>query len=90
MINHYYVPEFSLEVFYRQFDNLPREYLILLDNFRKELDPYGKNLHSAPFCKKPVPKPFENIYTLYAQTDSEEYGRTKRYLIIGCMTYEKE
>ena len=61
-----------------------------LDNFRKELDPYGKNLHSAPFCKKPVPKPFENIYTLYAQTDSEEYGRTKRYLIIGCMTYEKE
>ena len=61
-----------------------------LDNFRKELDPYGKNLHSAPFCKKPVPKPFENIYTLYAQTDSEEYGRTKRYLIIWCMTYEKE
>ena len=61
-----------------------------LDNFRKELDPYGKNLHSAPFCKKPVPKAFENIYTLYAQTDSEEYGRTKRYLIIGCMTYEKE
>lgn len=60
-----------------------------LDNFRKELDPYGKNLHSAPFCKKPVPKPFENIYTLYAQTDSEEYGRTKRYLIIGCMTYER-
>ena len=42
------------------------------------------------FVKKPVPKPFENIYTLYAQTDSEEYGRTKRYLIIGCMTYEKE
>ena len=61
-----------------------------LDNFRKELDPYGKNLHSAPFCKKPAPKPFKNIYTLYAQTDSEEYGRTKRYLIIGCMTYEKE
>lgn len=60
-----------------------------LDNFRKELDPYGKNLYSAPFRKKPVPKPFENIYTLYAQTDSEEYGRTKRYLIIGCMTYEK-
>ena len=61
-----------------------------LDNFRKELDPYRKNLHSAPFCKKPVPKSFENLYTLYAQTDSEEYGRTKRYLIIGCMTYEKE
>lgn len=61
-----------------------------LDNFRKELDPYEKKLHSAPFCKKPAPKPFKNIYTLYAQTDSEEYGRTKRYLIIGCMTYEKE
>ena len=60
-----------------------------LDNFRKELDPYEKKLHSAPFCNKPVPKPFENIYTLYAQTDSEEYGRTKRYLIIGCMTYER-
>lgn len=61
-----------------------------VDHFYKELDPYRKKLHSAPFCKKPVPKPFENIYTLYAQTDSEEYGRTKRYLIIGCMTYEKE
>lgn len=61
-----------------------------VDHFYKELDPYRKELHSAPFCKKPVPKPFENIYTLYAQTDSEEYGRTKRYLIIGCMTYEKE
>lgn len=61
-----------------------------LDNFRKEFDPYRKNLYSSPFCKKPVPKPFENIYTLYAQTDSEEYGRTRRYLIIGCMTYEKE
>ena len=61
-----------------------------LDNFRKELDPYEKKLYSTPFCKKPVPKPFKNIYTLNAQTDSEEYGRTKRYLIIGCMTYEKE
>ena len=54
-----------------------------LDNFRKELDPYGKKLYSSPFYKKPAPQPF-------AQTDSEEYGRTKRYLIIGCMTYEKE
>ena len=61
-----------------------------VDHFYKELNPYRKELHSAPFCKKPVPKPFENIYTLYAQTDSEEYGRTKQYLIIGCMTYEKE
>lgn len=61
-----------------------------LDNFRKEFDPYRKNLYSSPFCKKPVPQPFENLYTLYAQTDSEEYGRTRRYLIIGCMTYEKE
>lgn len=61
-----------------------------LDNFRKELDPYGKKLYSSPFYKKPAPQPFENLYTLYAQTDSEEYGRTKRYLIIGCMTYEKE
>ena len=61
-----------------------------LDNFRKEFDPYRKNLYSSPFYKKPVPQPFENLYTLYAQTDSEEYGRTRRYLIIGCMTYEKE
>lgn len=61
-----------------------------LDNFRKELDAYGKKLYSSPFYKKPVPQPFENLYTLYAQTDSEEYGRTRRYLIIGCMTYEKE
>lgn len=60
-----------------------------LDNFRKEFDPYRKNLYSSPFYKKPVPQPFENLYTLYAQTDSEEYGRTRRYLIIGCMTYEK-
>ena len=61
-----------------------------VDHFYKELDPYRKKLHSAPFYKKPVPQPFENLYTLYAQTDSEEYGRTRRYLIIGCMTYEKE
>lgn len=61
-----------------------------LDNFRKEFDPYRKNLYSSPFYKKSVPQPFENLYTLYAQTDSEEYGRTRRYLIIGCMTYEKE
>lgn len=60
-----------------------------LDNFRKEFDPYRKNLHSSQFYKKPVPKPFGNLYTLYAQTDSEEYGRTRRYLIIGCMIYEK-
>lgn len=60
-----------------------------LDNFRKEFDPYRNNLHSSPFYKKTVPKPFENLYTLYAQTDSEEYGRTRRYLIIGCMTYER-
>ena len=62
------------------------------NSFKKELDKYRNNLnsiHSDHIYKKPVLNPFENIYTLFAQTDSEEYGRTRRYLIIGCVTYQK-
>lgn len=62
------------------------------NNFSNELNKYWNNLnsiHSDYWHKNPVLNPFENIYTLYAQTDSEEYGRTRRYLIIGCVTYQR-
>ena len=52
-----------------------------------ELDKYRGNLRSDRICKTTVMNPFEDIYTLFAQTDSEEYGRTRRYIIIGCVTY---
>ncbi len=62
------------------------------NSFSKELDKYKRNLCPEYIYKsstqKQVCKPFENIYTLFAQTESEEYGRTKRYLIIGCVTYQ--
>lgn len=63
------------------------------NNFSKELDKYRGNLRPKYIYKsstqKQVCKPFEDIYTLFAQTESEEYGRTRRYLIIGCVTYQR-
>ena len=62
------------------------------NNFSKELDKYRWNLRPKYIYKsstqKQVCKPFEDIYTLFAQTESEEYGRTRRYLIIGCVVYQ--
>lgn len=58
------------------------------DSFSKELDKYRGNLRPNRVRKNLVYKPFENIYTLFAQTDTEEYGRTRRYLIIGCVVYQ--
>lgn len=76
------------------------DYKILIKNkdffeaFRKELNPYRKVLFfERSFIRPdpvPVPQPFENIYTLHAQSEEEEYGRTKQYLIIGCMTYHRD
>ena len=71
---------------------IPSKNQSFYNSFMKELDKYQNNLnsiHSDYWHKKPVLNPFENIYTLYAQTDSEEYGRTRRYLIIGCVTYQR-
>ena len=71
---------------------IPSKNQSFYNSFMKELDKYRNNLnsiHSDYWHKKPVLNPLENIYTLYAQTDSEEYGRTRRYLIIGCVTYQR-
>lgn len=72
--------------------SIPSKNQNFYNSFIKELDKYQNNLnsiHSDYWHKKPVLNPFENIYTLYAQTDSEEYGRTRRYIIIGCVTYQR-
>lgn len=58
------------------------------DQFNKELEPYKDNLRPNFVYKTPVLTPFKDVYTLFAQTRSEEYGRTRQYLIIGCITYQ--
>ena len=67
--------------------SIPSKNQNFYDNFMNELDKYRGNLRSDRICKTTVMNPFEDIYTLFAQTDSEEYGRTRRYIIIGCVTY---
>ena len=58
------------------------------DQFNKELEPYKDNLRPNFEHKTPVLTPFKDAYTLFAQTRSEEYGRTRQYLIIGCVVYQ--
>lgn len=59
------------------------------DQFNKELEPYRQNLRPNFAHKNPVLTSFKDAYTLFAQTRSEEYGRTRQYLIIGCVVYQK-
>ena len=49
---------------------------------------YKDNLRPDFEHKTPVLTPFKDAYTLFAQTRSEEYGRTRQYLIIGCVVYQ--
>ena len=58
------------------------------DQFNKELEPYKENLRPNFKYKTSVLIPFKDAYTLFAQTRSEEYGRTRQYLIIGCVVYQ--
>ena len=59
------------------------------DQFNKELEPYRQNLRPNFAHKNSVLTSFKDAYTLFAQTRSEEYGRTIQYLIIGCVVYQK-